>query len=165
MNRDIIWKLAFCARAYKHRTVFFLPLFCVCVAPREPPVGVPHLLTVIVPPIKCLYTALFTLALFLVSPLYFSTPSRVTLDHPSCTLFPRYAYKLLHGFWEMDGLSRCACCLVVNTLLFRVGCLFQRLIESSGRGSCATEGCALTASSVTRFILETANGEGKRVGG
>jgi len=103
---------------------------------------------------------------FLVSPFYFSTPSRVTPDNLSCTLFPRYAYyKLLHGIWEMDGLSRCACRLVVNTLLFRVGCLFQRLIESGGRGGCAAEGCTLTTSSVTRFGLENSNGKRERVGG
>jgi len=34
----------------------------------------------------------------------------------------------------MDGLSTCVCRLVVNTLFYRVGCPFQRLINSSGRG-------------------------------
>lgn len=34
----------------------------------------------------------------------------------------------------MEGLSGCAYCLVVNTLLSHVGCPFLRLVNSSGKG-------------------------------
>ena len=53
---------------------------------------------------------------------------------PPRSLFPRYARKLSNGFSEMEGFPSCVCCLVVNTLFSRVGCPFQRLINSSGKG-------------------------------
>lgn len=70
--------------------------------------------------------------LFLVSPLYFSIPSRATFDHNPRLLYLRYAYKLFRGFWEMDGLSGCVFCLV-NKILSPVGRPFQSLRKSSGK--------------------------------
>lgn len=109
---------------------------------------------------------------FLVSLLYFSIPSHVTLGHPPRTLFRRYAHTLPHGFWEMEGLSRCVCYLVVNTLLSRVGCPFQRLIKSSGNGGPRDRSvyvdnglCHTVWTRVFSHLLEISNGEGERVGG
>lgn len=134
--------LAFCAGAYKHKPMFvhtcfmfvwplvnYLLGFSICLLTFI----VNHSSNVCIQDTHCIGP------LFLVSPSYFSIPPRATPDNNP--LFLRYAYRLSRGFWEMDGLSGCVCCLAVDTLLSRVGCPFQWLRKINGETGPATKAC------------------------
>ena len=118
-------------------------------APRKLPAGILHLLAGVR---CCIQNTRCIGPIFLVSPFYLSVPPRATFD-VIIALFLRYAHTLFRGFWEMDGLYGCVCCLVVNTLLSRVSCPFQWLRKSNGGTGPAIEACALTTRSVTWFGL------------
>jgi len=136
--------LAFCVVSYKRGSMFVV--LCLCD---------PSQITCYHSPFARRCSLSFSL---LVQPLYKtfvilvpSFSSRVTLDHHSRPHFLRCAYKLLHGFRDLDGLLAVSVILVVNTFLSRVGCPFQRLIKSSRKGSPREEVYKLITGSVARF--------------
>ena len=138
--------LALCVGAHKQKPMLFFLVFCLC-GPTEIPVGI-HCLLV---DVRCRLSTTTLVAFvphFLVSPLYFSIPSRVTLNHLSLL---RCAHKLPHGFWEMEGLLVVSVVLLSIHSLSRVGCPFQRLIKAAGQKDPATNTYTLTKTSVTRL--------------
>lgn len=102
-------------------------------APRRLPLGILRLLVDV--RYRYLTKSLYT-TLVAVAPSFSSyrTTSQLRLALPSVTPLLSFPGTLTHyptDFGKRN--SRCVYCLVVNTLISRVGCPFQRLADSSGK--------------------------------
>ena len=141
---DVIWQRGLFARGHTNRNRLCSCLFFVCVAPRKSPLAFTVCLSMFFAGCLSRHSSLWSP--FLVSPLYFSTPSRVTLNRPPQSLgaLTHTHYPTDFGKW-MD-LSLLFCCQYITFLALAV-------CPGGRKRDPAMYTCTLTKTSATRFGL------------